>query len=86
MATEHPDDIVHLAQAANPVEARIWQQALEDEGIRAKVVGDYLEAGIGNVPGIGPEIWVHKDDLARAAEILQRGQEKADEPEEEAEE
>ena len=45
MTTEHPDDIVRLAQAANATQASIWQQALQSEGIRAKVVGEYLEAG-----------------------------------------
>jgi hypothetical protein len=71
-----PDDVVKLADAANPVQAHIWQQALEDEGIKSHVVGDYLDAGIGDLPGIGPEIWVHRDDLARAEEILRRGEEK----------
>jgi hypothetical protein len=66
----HPDDIVRLATASNPAEATLWQQALEEEGIQSRVVGDYLEAGIGDVPGIRPEVWVHRDDAERARRIL----------------
>jgi hypothetical protein len=79
MSTEHPDDIVRLATAPTPAQAHIWQQALADEGIRAHVVGDYLDAGVGNIPGLNAEIWVHRDDLARAEEILRRGQDVAGE-------
>ena len=74
MADEKPNDVVRLATANNPVQAHIWQQALEDEGIHCHVVGDYLDAGIGDVPGIGAELWVHPEDLARAEAILERGQ------------
>jgi hypothetical protein len=74
MTTEHPDDIVRLATARNPAQAHIWQQALEDEGIRSHVVGDFLDVGVGDIPGMTAEIWVHRDDLARAEEVLRRGQ------------
>ena len=65
------DDIVRVATAANPVEAHIWEEALEGEGIRAKVVGDFLDAGIGDIPGFKAEVWVRRQDLARAEEILE---------------
>jgi hypothetical protein len=75
MATDHSEDeIVRLARAANPVEAHIWEEALLAEGIRCKVVGDLLDAGLGDVPGVSPEVWVHRKDLARAEEVLRRGQ------------
>ena len=67
----HPDDIVRLASATNPQEAYLWQQALEEEGIQSRVVGDMLDAGLGDVPGIRPEVWVHRDDFDRARKILQ---------------
>jgi hypothetical protein len=70
MSELHPDDIVQLASAANPFEAHAWAQALNEAGIRSKVVGDYLEVGLGNLGGIRPEVWVHRDDLARAQEVL----------------
>jgi hypothetical protein len=69
------DDIVRLATAANPVEAHIWEQALAEAGIRSKVVGDFQDAGLGDIPGLSAEVWVHRDDLARAEEVLRQGQE-----------
>jgi hypothetical protein len=87
MAAENAgDDIVRLATAANPVQAHIWEQALQEAGIRCKVVGDFLDAGIGDIPGVSPELWVHRDDLARAEEILRQGEEASDaEPADESE-
>lgn len=82
MEPTHADDIVLLATAENQVEAHIWEQALRAEGIKAKVVGDYLAAGLGEIPGTKPEVWVHRDDLARAEEILRRGQGGPGEPDE----
>lgn len=80
MATEHPDvDIIRLVTAPNPALAHIWQQALEAEGIRANVVGDMLDAGIGNIPGANAELWVRRQDVARAEEVLRQGQALADE-------
>lgn len=70
MSTEHPDDIVRLTSAPNPMQAHIWEQALKEEGIRCKVVGDYLDAGLGDIPGMSAEVWVHRDDLARAEAVL----------------
>ena len=65
------EDIVRLATASNPVEAYVWKQALEEEGIPCKVVGDLLEAGIGDVGGLRPEVWVHRTDLERAGAFLE---------------
>jgi hypothetical protein len=83
------DDIVRLATATNPFQAHIWEQALKDAGIRCKVVGDFLDTGgLADlaVGGISAEIWVRRQDLARAEEVLREGQEAADsEPEEESE-
>jgi hypothetical protein len=45
----HPNDqVVSLVKAANPAQAHIWESALRREGIRCQVVGDYLDAGIGD--------------------------------------
>ena len=81
MALDRSHDVVRLATASTPVQAHVWQQALQDEGISCKVVGDFLDAGIGNLPGISAEIWVHRDDLARAQEIIRAGEEREDETE-----
>ncbi len=63
-------EIARLAEAANPFQAHIWEQALQQEGIRCQVLGDYLDAGIGDIPGMGAEVWVDAVDLARAEAIL----------------
>jgi hypothetical protein len=65
------NDIVRLATAPNPAQAHLWQQALEEEGINSKVVGDFLDAGFGDVPGVRAEIWVHRNDLERASAFLE---------------
>lgn len=80
------DDIVRLTTADNPAQAHIWEQALKEAGIQCRVVGDFLDAGLGDIPGLRAEIWVHRDDLAQAKEVLRQGQEvpeaePADEPE-----
>jgi hypothetical protein len=70
MATEDPDEVVRLLTAPNPAMAHIWEQTLAAEGIRARVVGDYLDAGWGDVPMALPELWVRRKDVERAQEIL----------------
>jgi hypothetical protein len=80
------DDVVRLATATNPLEAHVWQRALADEGIRAEVVGDYLDAGLGDVPGFRAELWVHRDDVARAEAVLRAHHKEHPPGEEEAEE
>jgi len=78
MATERGgEEIVRLVTAPNPAQAHIWEEALQAEGIRCKVVGDFLDAGVGDVPGLTAELWIHRKDLARAEEVLRRGQEAA---------
>ena len=66
------DDIVRLATADTPALAHIWQQALGEEGIESHVVGDYLDAGFGDIPGMKAELWVHRDDVEKAIEVLRR--------------
>ena len=63
-------EMARLAAAANPFQAHIWQQALQREGIRCQVLGDYLDAGIGDIPGMGAEVWVEAAHLPRAEAIL----------------
>jgi hypothetical protein len=77
------EDIVCLTTANNPAQAHLYCDALQEEGIRCKVVGDYLDAGLGDVPGIRAEVWVHRDDLERAKAILETHQGQAGRDEEE---
>ena len=47
-----------------------------DEHGRAYVCETFrLHAGVGDIPGVSPEVWVHRNDLARAEEVLRQGQE-----------
>jgi hypothetical protein len=72
MSANPSDDIVRLATALNPAQAHLMEQALRQAGVRCKVVGDYLEAGFGDIPGLQAELWVHKDDVARGEEVLRQ--------------
>jgi hypothetical protein len=73
MVPDHSNEIVRLVTAENPADAHIWEQALLDEGIRCLVVGDYLDSGFGDIPGLKPEVWVRRADVPRAEEVLNMG-------------
>ena len=81
MSANPSDDIIRLVTADNPAQAHLWEQALRQAGVRCKVVGDYLDAGIGDIPGLRAEIWVHKQDVARAEQVMRELQEARDEEE-----
>ena len=70
MADTHDNEIICVAKARHPMEAHIWRQALEAEGLHCEVVGEYLLSGEVGTPA-ATELWVHRRnaDLARA--ILQ---------------
>jgi hypothetical protein len=73
MDSFHPDDqILSLTRAPNAAQAHIWENALCDEGIRCQVVGDYLDAGIGDISGVQPEIWVNREDITQAQTVLEQ--------------
>lgn len=83
MAEKPADNVVCIAKASTPSEAHIWQGALENEGIQCHVVGDYLDGGIGNIPGLQAEIWVHEDEAEKARQIIESHQRGEDEDSEE---
>jgi hypothetical protein len=85
MKNEGHDDVVCVAHATTPTQAHIWQNALEEEGITCNVVGDYLEAGMGDLMGMRAEIWVRRGDLEKAQAILQAHQNPTDEDDEDEE-
>jgi Putative prokaryotic signal transducing protein len=85
MESVDQNELVRLAAAANPFQAHLWGQALEEAGIRCQVLGDYLDVGIGDVPGLSAEVWVNNEDFDRAEAILREHRdlsEKDDQPEE----
>ena len=71
MSTMGEDEVVRAITTPNYIQAHIWEQALRDAGIRCRVDGDELVTGVG-LPGMPAEIWVHKEDLDRAREILDK--------------
>jgi hypothetical protein len=70
MSMQGDEDIVRLATASHPAQAHLWQQVLQEAGIQSQAVGDYLNASFGDIPGLRPELWVHRRDVDRALEVL----------------
>jgi hypothetical protein len=72
MVEQDDEEIVRLGTAGSLQEAHLWRQALEDEGIRCRVVGEYL-GSFGVVPPGHPvpELWVHKENSERGQAILE---------------
>jgi hypothetical protein len=71
MSDRHGDEVVQLVTASDPQQARLWRQALEDQGIRCPVAGKYLGGFAVAPPGYPvPELWVHQEDAERAQAIL----------------
>jgi hypothetical protein len=69
------ENIVEIYSAANSVEAYAVVNALETAGIKAHVVGDFLEnafAGLQLGPTKAQSVWVLKQDEARARELLEK--------------
>jgi Putative prokaryotic signal transducing protein len=85
MTEKKVDDLVRLATASTPAEAHLMEQVLAAEGIRSHAVGDYLDAGIGDIPGFRAEVWVHRDDLAAAESALRAARQRAAEEKQEPE-
>jgi ubiquinone/menaquinone biosynthesis C-methylase UbiE len=72
MREDNGHELVRLATAANPFQAHILGQALQEEGVHCQVVGDYLDAGIGDIPGMTAEVWVEAGDVARAVAVMRQ--------------
>jgi len=64
------DNVVNLSTAPNPALAHIWANVLRGEGIHCQVVGDFLDAGIGDISGMQPQIWIKRQDLTQAQAVL----------------
>jgi CheY-like chemotaxis protein len=66
------DNVVNLSTAPNPALAHIWANLLRGEGIHCQVVGDFLDAGIGDISGMQPQIWIKRQDMTHAQTVLGR--------------
>jgi hypothetical protein len=74
---EHPEPSEVLTSRPNEMEASIVAGALEAEGIRARLSGDYTAGLRVGVPG-WVQVLVFDEDLDRAREILEQVQEEND--------
>lgn len=69
----HDSAIVELFSAADAADAYAIKNLLEDDQITARVVGDWIQTGVGEIPvGIvtAPRIWVLREDAVRAKQLL----------------
>ncbi len=68
---EDPDaDIVEAYLAADITEAHFLRDLLEEQGIKARVVGDTLTGMIPAGEVTAPRVWVFRSDEIRARELL----------------
>lgn len=60
-----------LYQAANTVEAHMIVNLLEQEGLAARIDGEYLQGGIGDLPAFGLiRVMAAEEDFERAQQIV----------------
>ncbi len=77
--SQEPDDIVRVA-AGEMVAMEMYQQALIEEGIEARVVGESLGASFGTAISGSVEVWVSRSHELRAQAILRKLEHRKDEP------
>lgn len=68
-------ELVEVCSAINPVEAHLVLAALEEAGIRAELVNETLQSGIGWLPpgeATQPRIWVRREDEAVARQVIEQ--------------
>jgi hypothetical protein len=63
--------MIKIYSAQNAVDAHIVKGLLEQQGIPARVNGEYLQGGIGELPLIGlVTVSVTEEDYEKAARVL----------------
>ncbi len=68
-------EIVEVYSAANGSDAHAIANLLQSEGIKASVVGEPLQAVLGELPlgwSTSPRVWVVRTDYERAREIIKK--------------
>jgi hypothetical protein len=68
---EHPEPSEVLTSTPTEMEASIVVAALEEEGIRTRISGEFTAGLFGAGPG-WVQVLVYDEDLARAREVLER--------------
>ena len=74
-------DIVEIYSAANSIEAYAMANALKADGIKAKVVNEFVQMGVGLLPltePVTPRVWIRKGDEVRARELLEEYEARAE--------
>jgi hypothetical protein len=62
-----------IYSAQNAIDAHIVKGMLEQQGIQARVNGEYLQGGIGELPLIGlVTVSVAEEDYEKALEVLRK--------------
>jgi hypothetical protein len=77
--TPDPTDVVRVASGDHVV-TELYRNRLAEEGIEARVLGESLEASFGTAIHGSVELWVHRGDAARAAEVIRQMEEERGEP------
>jgi hypothetical protein len=68
-------NLVEIYSAANSIDAYAMANALKASGIKARVLGEFLEMGAGGLPvgqSTAPKVWIRKDEEHRARELLRQ--------------
>ena len=68
-------DVVEIYSAANSIEAYAMANALKAAGIKARVVGEHVQTGVGLWPltqPVTPRVWVRRDEEVRARDLLKQ--------------
>jgi hypothetical protein len=79
--TPNPDDEVVRVAYGELVDIEMYQQALAEEGIESKVVGQDLDASFGSALLGSMELYVRESVAERALEVIRRLEaEKAQKP------
>lgn len=62
-------------QARDGLEAHVVADLLQQVGIAARVQGDLLQGGVGELPAAGlVSVWVDNEDASRAREVVEEYQ------------
>ncbi|MFK7821487.1 MAG: DUF2007 domain-containing protein [Planctomycetaceae bacterium] len=65
--------LIEVYSAANSPEAHLLVSRLADDGIPARIVGEALGTGAGELPvgyATSPRIWVHEEHAERARDLV----------------
>jgi hypothetical protein len=68
-------DIVEIYSAANSIEAYAMANALKAAGVKARVVNEFVQMGVGLFPQtqpVTPRVWIRREDEAHARGLLKQ--------------